>query len=191
MERAARDSCGAALSEEDAGVSDRVMSDIDELQSRITAAMDRIAKGVDAARDKPPAPDPETLRALEDERTANAQLRERVYALKTKADEELANLRTQVEDTGGRIAALDLELQRLRKANQQLTEACSALREANQEGVGEPHLINTAMQAELEALRAARASDVAEADAILAALEPLVKEAQSASSDPTPAKESD
>ncbi len=167
------------------------MSDIDELQSRITAAMDRIAKGVDAARDKPPVPDPETVRALEDERTANAQLRERVYALKTKADEELASLRTQVEDTGGRIAALDLELQRLRKANQELTDACAALREANQEGVGEPHLINTAMLAELEGLRAARASDIAEADAILAALEPLVKEAADAPSEPTPAKESD
>ncbi|WP_370401222.1 hypothetical protein [Sulfitobacter sp. JB4-11] len=153
------------------------MSDIDELQSRITAAMDRIAKGVDAAKDKPPAPDPDTLQALEDERTANAQLRERVYALKTKADEELAGLRTQVEDTSGRIAALDLELQRLRQANKQLAEACTALREANEEGVGEPHLINTAMLAELEALRAARASDIAETDAILAALTPLVQDA--------------
>lgn len=163
------------------------MSDIDELQSRITAAMDRIAKGVDAARVKPPAPDPETLRALEDERTANAQLRERVYALKTKADEELASLRTQVEDTGGRIAALDLELQRLRKANQQMSDACTALREANAEGVAEPHLINTAMQAELEGLRAARASDIAEADAILSALTPLVEDAPKTA----PAKESD
>lgn len=191
MNRAASDSCRAALSEEGAGVSDRVMSDIDELQSRITAAMDRIAKGVDAARDKPPAPDPETLRALEDERTANAQLRERVYALKTKADEELASLRTQVEDSSGRIAALDLELQRLRKANTQMADACSALREANQEGVGEPHLINTAMLAELEGLRAARAIDIAEADAILSALVPLVKDAQSDATANVPSKESD
>ena len=134
------------------------MSDIDELQSRLSAAMARIAKGVEVSKTRPPVPDPETLQALEDERTANAQLRERVYALKTKADEELAGLRTQVEDTTGRIAALDLELQRLRQANQQLSDACMALREANAEGVGEAHLINTAMLAELEALRAARAS---------------------------------
>ena len=137
MDRAPGDSYAAALSDEDAGVSDRVMSDIDKLQSRITAAMDRIAKGVEAAKDKPPAPDPETLRAMEDARTG------------------------------------------------------TALRQANEEGVGEPHLSNTAMLAELEGLRAARASDIAEADAILSALTPLVKDAQAADTPATAEKESD
>ena len=49
-----------------------------------------------------------------------------------------------------------------------------ALREANEAGVGEPHLINKAMLAELEGLRATRAADAAEAAAILDRLDPLV-----------------
>jgi hypothetical protein len=48
------------------------------------------------------------------------------------------------------------------------------LRAANETGVGEPHLINKAMMAELEALRAVRSSDRAEVDAIIAELEPIV-----------------
>jgi len=40
--------------------------------------------------------------------------------------------------------------------------------------VGDAHLINKTMLAELEALRAARAADVAEASVILASLQPLV-----------------
>lgn len=154
------------------------MSDIEELQGRITAAMDRLAKGVEKLSSGPSGPDPETAQALEDERTANAQLQERVRALKTKSDAESASLRAQLEEAQARIAQLDTELQRVRRANGQLTEACNALILANEEGIGEPHLVNRAMLAELEGLRAARAADVAEAGAILAALGPLVEKAK-------------
>ncbi len=150
------------------------MSNIDELQRRITAAMDRVAGGLDKLATGPSGPDPEMVQLLEDERTANAQLNERVRALKTQSDAELGRLRAKVEEGETRMAQLDVELQRVRRANVQLSEACEALREANQEGVGEPHLINKAMLAELEGLRAARASDVAETSAILAALTPLL-----------------
>lgn len=74
------------------------------------------------------------------------------------------------------MAQLDVELQRARRANAGLVEACEALRDANAEGVGDADLINKAMLAELEGLRAARAVDVAEASAILAALGPLVEQ---------------
>lgn len=151
-----------------------VMSNIDELQRRITAAMDRVALGVDKLGAGSAGPDPEMAQALEDERTANAQLTERVRALKTKSDSEMATMRTQVEESDARMAQLDIELQRVRRANAQLSDACAALRDANEEGVGDPHLINKAMLAELEGLRAARAADVAEATAILSALTPLV-----------------
>lgn len=153
------------------------MTNIDELQRRITAAMDRLAQGVDKLGTAPSGPDPEMAQALEDERTANAQLSERVRALKTKSDSEMASMRTQVEETDARMAQLDIELQRVRRANAQLTESCAALRDANEEGVGDAHLINKAMLAELEGLRAARATDVAEATAILSALTPLVDDA--------------
>ena len=150
------------------------MSNIDELQRRITTAMDRVAQGLDKIGGAPTGPDPETMQALEDERTANAQLTERVRALKTKSDNEMAAMRAQLEEGEARMAQLDIELQRLRRANEQLTDACAALRDANNEGVGDPHLINKAMLAELDGLRAARASDVAESSAILAALAPLL-----------------
>lgn len=150
------------------------MSNIDELQRRITAAIDRVSAGLEKVSSGPSGPDPDMAQALEDERTANAQLTERVRALKTKADAEMAGLRTHIEESEARMAQLDLELQRVRRANTALSEACNALRQANEEGVGDPHLINKSMLSELEALRAARAADVAETSAILAALTPLV-----------------
>ncbi|QUJ77444.1 hypothetical protein KDD17_05455 [Sulfitobacter albidus] len=159
------------------------MSDIEELQRRITAAMDQIAFGVDRIAAKPAAPDPDTLQQLEDERTANAQLQERVRGLRTKSEAEQAQLRAALDEAEARMAQLDIELQRVRRANAQLADACAALREANTEGVGEPHLINKAMLAELEGLRAARAADVAEASVILASLQPLIDQSSPAAED--------
>lgn len=153
------------------------MSNIDDLQGRITAAMDRIAKGVDTLAAAPAGPDPETAQALADERIANEQLRARVQALKTRTDAEMAELRAQAEASAARISELDVALQRVRRANEQLQASSTALRDANAEGVGDADLINNAMLAELEGLRAARAADVAEASAILAALTPLVDSA--------------
>lgn len=154
------------------------MSNIEELQGRITAAMDRIAKGMEPLGAVTQGPDPETAQALEDERTANAQLSERVRALSTRTDAEMAQMRSEVEEANARMAQLDTELQRVRRANQQLIEASDALRRANAEGVGDADLINQTMLSELEALRAARASDIAESSAILAALGPLVENAK-------------
>jgi hypothetical protein len=79
-----------------------------------------------------------------------------------------------------RMAQLDLEVQRVRKANDDLRASNQALRAANEAGVGEPHLINKAMMAELEALRATRAADVSETNAIIDALTPLINDAEGA-----------
>jgi UDP-3-O-acyl-N-acetylglucosamine deacetylase len=51
------------------------------------------------------------------------------------------------------------------------------LRRALADNVGEPHLINKAMLAELEGLRAARSVDAAETRAIIASLTPLLEAA--------------
>ena len=154
------------------------MSDIEELQRRITAAMDQVAFGLDKLGTASAAgPDPDTLAQLEEERTVNAQLQERVRTLRNKSDAEIADLRARTQEADARMAQLDIELQRVRRANSQLTDACAALRDANAEGVGDAHLINKTMLAELEALRAARAADVAEASVILASLQPLVEAA--------------
>ena len=150
------------------------MSEIDALHSRLSAAMDRIAAaaaGVEASG----GADADALRAeLEDEKLANAQLTERVKKMSDQLETAVAEARGEADAAGERMKALDLELQRLRQANTQLSASNEALRRANEDGVGEPHLINKAMLAELEALRAARAADIAEADSIIASLTPLL-----------------
>lgn len=176
------------------------MSEIEDLHQRLVAAMDRIGAGAQALSDRAgTAPSKAALeQALEEERLTNAQLEERLRALRAKHDDDMAALRAEfeaklegaaeaanaadaqsepVEPSAEALSRLDGELQRLRAANEQLRHANSALREANQAGVGEPHLINKAMLAELEGLRAARATEVAEAQAIVAQLTPILEAA--------------
>ena len=154
------------------------MSDITELERRLTAAMDRIARGIDGLPDGQAGADAEEMaqlrQALEDEKLVTAQLEERIKALHAREEQATAGLRAELETTRTAMAQLDAELQRLRKASDQLRDSVAKLREANAAGVAEPHLINKAMLAELESLRAARATDVAEADAIIAAMAPLL-----------------
>ncbi|MBP0481983.1 hypothetical protein [Sagittula salina] len=114
-----------------------------------------------------------TLReALEDERIANAQLTERMRHLKERIPQAAA-----APSGPQSIAALDAEVQRLRAANAQLAEANGKLREANAMGVGDTQLINKALAAELEAMRASRSVDAAETQALIEVLEPLLAEA--------------
>lgn len=183
------------------------MNQMDELESRLTAALEKIGAGLDAmsaaaeARGRAaaeaearPAPEPaapdveadpeelERLRTeLDEERLANAQLEARVKALKERLEAHDAG---DTAPAGGAeqlpeaLARLDAELQRLREANDKLRESNAALREANAEGVGEPHLINSAMLAELESMRALRASEAAESSSIMSQLVPLLGSAR-------------
>ncbi|SDW45813.1 hypothetical protein SAMN05444358_101877 [Ruegeria halocynthiae] len=269
------------------------MSQIEELQRRIIAAMERIGSGIEVLRDAGPAAgDDVALRvALEEERVANAQLEERLKTIKEKhaqeidalrtqsaPDGEADTLRTQLAEATSRLATveaaraeladakavlensdevatlkaeietlqsyrgsaeeaeslrseveqltpiayraeemeaelsrlradlvdserltelnaelkmlraerashgaamsrLDDDLQRLRKANEQLRGSVDELRAAAEAGVADADMLNRATAAELEATRAARASDAAEAHAVLARLEPLLTHA--------------
>ena len=165
------------------------MSTIEDLQGRIAAAMDRIGAGAEILVDKSrnSSENKALADALEEEKLANAQLKERLRALHQKHFTEMEalqarlseageadRLRRELEDQGRAAARLDSDLQRLRQANDQLRASNAALREANEAGVGEPHLINKAMLAELEGLRAVHAADASEAAAILARLEPML-----------------
>ena len=167
------------------------MSQIEEYQSRITAAMERISAGMAALG----AAEESALAAmkarLEEETQANAQLQERLAALKVRHEEELAEQKAALDNSAElerlraiqaeqsqAMAQLDMDVQRVRQANDQLRASNAALREANEAGVGEPHLINKAMLAELESLRAARATDAAEVSTVLARLGPLLAGAE-------------
>jgi poly-gamma-glutamate capsule biosynthesis protein CapA/YwtB (metallophosphatase superfamily) len=84
---------------------------------------------------------------------------------------------------GRLVRALDaqgLELQRLKKTVIQLRESLRALREAQTGAVADPHLLNTAMLVELEALHATRLTEMAQMEEILAELHPLIGEMQDA-----------
>lgn len=220
------------------------MSQIEELQRRITAAMERIGVGIEAMQSTGPAEsdDDHPLRAaLEEERLANAQLEERLKSVKERHDQDVDALRQQLGEAAAKLASveaaraelaeakaaldnqdevaalqaeisslrdqladservselnaelemlraerashgvamsrLDDDLQRLRKANDQLREAVDELRQAAEGGLPDADLLNRATAAELEATRAARATDAAEAHAVLARLEPLLTHA--------------
>lgn len=160
------------------------MSDITEYERRIAAALERIGHGVEtlaqpvaAAPEPAPAGDGEVTalrEALESERAANAQLVERVRAIKEKQDSTIGALERRVAKLTAQLEAGGLDSAKLRRANSQLSDASQALREAMAAGLPEPHLINKAMLAELEALRALRASDAAEMEDILAELKPFL-----------------
>lgn len=150
------------------------MTDVTALQSRIAAALDRIRVGVEGMSGSVD----ETLQArLAEEQTANAQLEERVKALKDRQDGKIAELEGRVSAHAGQMEKLDAELQRLRASNADMREVNAQLRSAATDGVAQPELINRALMAEVEALSAQRAADAAEVEAILSDLKPLIAEA--------------
>ena len=91
---------------------------------------------------------------------------------------ELEMLRAERASHGAAMSRLDDDLQRLRSANEQLRNVVGELKAAAEGGVADAEMVNRATAAELEATRAARASDAAEAHAVLARLEPLLIHAQ-------------
>lgn len=156
------------------------MSDIAELERRITAALDRAGQAMDrlSAGSGGGDGDSASLAAeLEAERTANAQLEERVRAIKVKQETMVAGLEADVARLKEAVAARDAEVQQIRSVNAELRASNQALREANAQGIGDAHLVNKSMMSELDALRTARDADRAEIDDVLATLDAALKEA--------------
>lgn len=159
------------------------MSDIKELEGRITAALERISNGLPNMASGSSAGDSAGLQAaLDEERSANAQLVERVKALKERQDTKIAELETRVAAQADQMANLDGELQRLRTSNADMRELNAQLRSAASEGSADPEMINRALVAEIDALKAQRSADASEVDAILNELKPLIEEVPHAAS---------
>lgn len=156
------------------------MSDITELERRITAALERIGQGLDGLEKSDPSrPDAREIDALRDaldsERTANAQLNERVKAIRDRQETQVARLDQRATEMTARAEALEAELDQLRAVNAKLRETSAALRAANAEGLGDASAIDAALAAELEALTALRASERAELEDIMSELFPLAE----------------
>ena len=157
------------------------MSDIEELERRISAAFDRIGQAVDGF--VPPttgAGTGELQDALLTEQTANAQLTERLRVVKEREASHAAEAAEKVDRLTRALDAQGLELQRMKKTVIQLRESLRALREAQTEAVADPNLVNRAMLTELEALRATRLTEMAQMEEILAELHPLIGDLQDA-----------
>lgn len=176
------------------------MNELAEYERRISYALERIGRGVEGLLARPQAapevveevpveavaeaapevaPEPEVNpevaalnEALEAERVANAQLTERVRAIREKQETTLSALEKRLAQATRAFEAAQAEASRLKRANNDLVEANRMLVEAA--GDVAPHLINRAMQSELEALRAARAYEVSELADIIGGLEPIV-----------------
>ncbi|MFC3616737.1 hypothetical protein ACFORG_23590 [Lutimaribacter marinistellae] len=170
----------------------RLSEEIETLQQNdqttmLTAEIDALKAQIEATED--PAPlrsEIERLTALAAEAEQVESLRAENAALKGELAEserlselsaELDMLRAERVSHGEAMGRLDGDLQRLRKSNEQMTKALAEMRETAQDQLGDPALLNSAMLAELEALRAARATDAAEAHAVLSRLGPLLAQA--------------
>ncbi|MEI2686389.1 MAG: hypothetical protein V9G14_09070 [Cypionkella sp.] len=167
------------------------MQEIAELERRITAALERIGRGLeDLAESAPPvaaSPEPSAEvgqvaalnEALDEERMANAQLQERLRVLRDKDANAQLVLNVRISELTRQSKSQSDEIKTLRRQVSQLSEHIATLQDAAISGVTEPHHINRAMMTELETLRAARATEAGELAEIVATLTPLIQEVQS------------
>lgn len=171
------------------------MQDLAELERRIAAALHRIGEGLEALS-QPPLPvaapeggddgDEARVAALESElaaeRTLAASLRQRIADLEdgppviADLPADVASLYARIDKMTAQLDVQGLEMQRMRKTVVQLRENLRGLRRAQVANLPDPDQINRAMMAELEAMRVARLSEVAEMDEILSELTPLITE---------------
>lgn len=152
------------------------MTDITELESRLSAALDRIGQGLDRFEGGPRGDTEELGAELSAQQQANAELEHRLKGLRDEQDGRLAAFEARIEAQNAQMAELDGQLQALRRSNAELREVAGELREAMEAELADPSLIDRAMAAELDALRAERDAEVAELDAVLSELKPLVEE---------------
>ncbi|SFQ95750.1 hypothetical protein [Poseidonocella sedimentorum] len=165
------------------------MSEIEELETRLSAALARIRQGIEAravgGEPEAPGADPE---ALAEARAAQEAAETEVEELKAELSATRARLRGQVRDLESELAekgealrALDATVQQLKSANAALLAVTAQMRDAAVSGLeasAVEAVIDAAMSAELDGLRAARAAESAEVGAILATLAPVLDHAE-------------
>lgn len=154
------------------------MSELAELEQRLMAALDRI----EAAAEKTPGAsdgvDPEEVNrlkaALDDAERARETAEAQLHDLREQHSQTFDQLEESLNAQRKTTTALDAELQRLRQVNKLLEDNNRALRQACETGQVDAALINQAMLAELESMRTLRATEKAEIEAAMAAIEPLL-----------------
>ena len=119
----------------------------------------------------------EALRdALAAEKAQVAALTDRIRTLKSRESRNEAALQARIDQLTKQLDVQGLELHRLRKSMIQLREALRVLREGADGACIDAAMVNKAMLAELEGLRAARSSETVELEEIIAELAALTGE---------------
>ncbi|TMV76938.1 hypothetical protein FGG78_27740 [Thioclava sp. BHET1] len=163
------------------------MTEIAEYERRISRALERLRDGMDRFQRLAGAPSAEEdaaqpvliaelEAALAAERETSAKLGAALELAQAHDGEVLPEIEARLDALSSRIDSQALELQRLKMANIQLRETAQTLREAMEKGLSDPALVNRSLQAELEGLRAIRAAEIAELDAVLGELAPMIVE---------------
>lgn len=132
-----------------------------------------LAEPVDDPRDRELA---ELQEALAAEKAQVAALMDRIRTLKGRESRNEANWQARVDHLTKQLDVQGLELHGLRKSMIQLREALRVMREGAEGGCVDAAMVNKAMLAELEALRAARSSETVELEEIIAELVALTGE---------------
>jgi predicted RNase H-like nuclease (RuvC/YqgF family) len=159
------------------------MSDIEDLDRRLKAALERIDRAIESAAQTQPNVEPANEAVIDQAAldSAIAQARDaeaKVAVLQSAIDAAQAEQVPQFAqpDMSADVARLSADVQALQAANQQLRDNNTALRAANEQGLADAELINQSAEVELIALRAARAADRSELDMILTNLRPIIEE---------------
>lgn len=157
------------------------VNDLENLQGRISTALERIRQGAERLAAQSAAGDAAQsaalAEALDAEKLANAQLENRIAALREKHEAERAGQASDRQSIAAGYAALEQDLQRLRAASDQLRQSNQMLRDANAQGLADAELIDAAQSAEIEALRAQLNAERAESDVVLAQLSAMLNAA--------------
>ena len=112
------------------------MSDIEDLTRRISEALERAASTIEGIG-APAGNEADLSEALEAEKTANAQLEERVKAIREKQETLVSELEAQVASLTETLESRDKDLQQIRSVNATLRETTAKLREANAAGLAD------------------------------------------------------
>lgn len=156
---------GAAAGDAAQSAQARLVQDAERLALALSQIGAQIGAGSSDAEASAMAEVDELRAELEAERAAHAELETRVHAIRERQETTLAVMEQQ-------LATAEAEAARLKRANLDLIAHNTELLDAA--GDPAPHLINGALRAELEALRAVRAAEAAELSAILRGLAPLI-----------------
>ena len=155
------------------------------LAARIAAAFDAIeagsAEGAEhhpaQVEDRPSSHDRVVVLEdeLEVERSANAQLSDRIERLKERHDATVARMEAETVEARAMLAEVESEMRQLRAVNDRLRATSRELRDACAGGLADTSGLNEAMRSELEAVNALRESERREMDTLIGELAPLVE----------------